>query len=83
MGQARRSSLNILNQKDMKLKLNTLPQTKSVMLFHLDFPFLSDSSRVAAAGTLTAVGSITLLMICSGTDVVLCIYPSSPTFGAE
>lgn len=83
MDQARSSSLNILNQKDNKLKLNTLLQTKSVIPSHLDFPFLFDSSCMAAARTLTAVGSITLLMMCSGTDVVLCIYPSSPTFGAE
>lgn len=76
--------LNILNSNDIKVRLNSLLQKKSIMFSHLDFSFLSfHSSPTAAAGILTAVGSITLLMTCSGADVFLHIYCSSPTFGAE
>lgn len=77
--------LSILNSNYIKLRLNSLLQKKSIMFSHLDFfSFLSfHSFPAAAAGILTAVGSITLLMTCSGTDVFPHIYPSSPTFGAE
>lgn len=84
-GPSQSSSSNILNHKDTKLGLKALQQIEPVTLSHLDFSFLSfHSSCTAAAGMLTAVGSITLLMMCLGTDVSFASTPPLlPAFGAE